>query len=147
MKNMKLAALALSLVGILSAGNALAVDSTQVDVSATVAGTCNFNATNYAMAFGTINSTDTGAKTATAAVQFTCTNNTVYSINDVSGANSMTHDTLAESLAYDVAAYTLTDTADGALTTVNLVGTITQTDYQAASAGLYEDALTLNILP
>jgi len=145
MKKMKLAVLAL--VGVLAAGNAMAAGSTDVEVSATVLGTCAFGATSYPMAFGSFNGTDTGPKTATANVQFTCTNNTVYTLDDVSGAQAMTHETLAETLAYNIAAYTLSDTADGTLTTVAIVGTIAQAAYQAASAGLYEDTLTININP
>lgn len=146
MKKLKLAALALSLVGILTAGNALALDSAQVNVSATVAGSCSFDALSYNMAFGTINVTDTGVKTATAPVKFTCTNNTTYTIDNVAGARTMTGPA-AETLAYTIAAYTTTATADGSLTAVNLDGSIAQAAYQAASAGLYTETLTLNITP
>jgi hypothetical protein len=146
MKKMKLAGMVLALVGIFSAGNVLAAGSTQVDVSATVLGTCSFNAANYPMSFGNISVTDTGPQTATANVQFTCTNNTTYTIDNVAGARQMSGPA-AEPLAYTIAAYTTTAVANGALTTVALNGTIDEAAYQAASAGTYTETLTLNINP
>lgn len=145
-KMMKLAVLALALVGIFSAGNAIASDSTQVNVSATVLGSCSFDAASYDMDFGSINVTDTGVKSATANVQFTCTNNTTYALGDFSGTRNMVGPA-SENLAYTIAAYTTGAVADGTLTTVPLVGSIAQTDYQGASAGTYTETLTLNITP
>jgi len=145
-KMMKLAVLALALVGIFSAENVLAADSTQVNVSATVIGSCSFAAPSYDMNFGSINVTDTGVKTATANVQFTCTNNTTYALDDFSGARNLVGPA-SENLAYNIAAYTTGAIADGTLTTVPLVGSIAQADYQAASAGLYTETLTLSINP
>lgn len=146
MKNLKLAVLAITLIGIFGAGNALASDSTTVNVSATVTGSCSFDAASYDMAFGSIAVTDTGVKSATANVKFTCTNNTTYALTDYAGGRNMVGPA-SENLAYTIAAYTTTAVADGALTTVPLVGTIAQAAYQAASAGTYTETLVLNITP
>jgi hypothetical protein len=146
MKKMKLAALSLSLFGVLAAGNTLAADSTQVNVSATVAGTCSFGAPTYDMDFGSFSVTDTGAKPASATLEFTCTNNTPYSIDDVAGARNLTGPG-GETLAYSIAAYTTSGTANGGLQSVTLNGTIAQAAYQAASAGTYTETLTININP
>ena len=103
MKSLKLVVVAMSLVGIFGVGNAMAVDSTTVNVSATVVGSCAFAAASYDMAFGSFAVTDTGNKTATANVQFTCTNNTSYTLDDFSIAPRNMVGPASENLAYTIA--------------------------------------------
>lgn len=144
MKKMKLAALALSLVGILAAGNAFAADTATVDVSATVLGSCSFNVANPVMAFGNIDPTSGATYPATADLNFTCTNGTAYTLDDVSGTNKP----FAQAgLTFDVAGYTLNGSGTGAAQTVTLNGSIAPAQYASATAGSYTQTLTVNINP
>lgn len=144
MKRMKLAALTLSLVGILTAGNALAADTATVDVSATVLGTCNFATANPTMVFGDIDPTSGLTYSATANLIFTCTNGSAYTLSDVA-APSIAFDQAG--LSYSVAAYALGGAGTGIAQTVPLIGSITPAQYASATAGSYTDTLTVNILP
>lgn len=145
MKKMKLAALALSLVGILAAGNATAADTATVDVSATILATCSFDTTSYTMAFGNIDPTDTGDKTASVNLALTCTNGTAWTLDDVSGAQTLTSG--SGPLAYSIDAYTLSGTGTGATQNVLVTGRITEANYEVAAADVYADSRTINVNP
>ncbi len=145
MKKHAMALTVLVLAGVLPAGNALAAGSTDLNVSATVVGTCSFSAASYSMEFGSISVTDTGPKTAEATLQFTCTNNTSYTITNIAGARELTGP--VGPLAYTIAPYVNQAVANGAQQSVTLTGTIAQVAYQGAAAGTYSETVTLEINP
>ena len=147
MKKTAMATLVLALAGALLAGNALAAGSTDLTVSATVVGTCSFGAATYAMNFDAISVSDTGPQTATTNLQFTCTNNTPYTIDDISGPRNLSQSGQTD-LPYSIAAYTTSaTTTSGSAQTLTLTGTIAEADYQAAAAGTYTETVTINITP
>lgn len=148
MKRMKLAALALSLVGILTAGNALAVDTATITVSANVLGTCSFDTAAYTMAFGAIDPLMAADATQTAALAFTCTNGSNWALDDVSGARSMAG-AGANTLAYSIDAYAanLTGTGTGLTQNVAVTARITQAQAGVALVDTYNDTVTINLNP
>lgn len=148
MKRFSLLSALICLTGLIFAGTALAAGTATVNVSATVLGTCSFDTTSYTMNFGSINTTDTGAKTATATLAFTCSNGTPWTLDDVSAvSHNLTGGVTGSSLAYSIGAYTTSGTGTGATQNVTLTGTIAQAAYSVAAADAYTDSLTININP
>jgi hypothetical protein len=147
MKRFKLMALALVLFAatatpVLSAGTAT------VNVTATVLGSCSFDTTTYSMAFGAIDPlTDTGDRTATITLAFTCSNGTPFSLGDVSGAQTLAGAVAGGSLAYSVNNYLLTGTGTGVTQNLAITARIAETDYTLAAADNYTDTLTIDINP
>jgi hypothetical protein len=146
MKKMKLAALALSLAGILAAGNALALDTATISVSANVLGTCTFDTASYTMAFGAIDPLMAIDTTKDVNLAFTCTNGTNWALDDVSGSQTMTGSG-ANTLAYSIDSYSQAGTGTGATQNVAITGRITSLQAQAAAVDTYSDSLTLNLNP
>jgi hypothetical protein len=146
MKKMKLAALALSLAGILAAGNALALDTATISVSANVLGTCTFDTASYTMAFGAIDPLTAIDATKDVNLAFTCTNGTNWALDDVSGSQTMTGSG-ANTLAYSIDSYSQTGTGTGTTQNVAITGRITSLQAQAAAVDTYSDSLTLNLNP
>jgi len=145
-KMMKLALLAL--VGVLAAGNAMAVDTATVDVSATVLGTCAFNTSTYNMAFGDIDPAIAGDKTASVTLDFTCSNGTTWTLTDASLLSpSMTGAFTATSMAYSIDGYTTSGLGTGNPQTVTVTGRIADGIFQAAAADVYTDSFTIDINP
>ena len=145
MKNIKLAALAIALVGTFGAGNALAADTATLDVTANVVAACQFK-TGGLLEFGTLDSltpTDTGPVAATTNPTFKCTKGAVYTITDNSAAKPLSNgtDTIVYTLAYTPPA------ADGTIQTLAITGSILATAYDGVSAGAYAATVTLSINP
>ena len=148
MKKIKVVGLVIGLIGILGVGNVMAADTASVDVSATVLGTCSFDETNYAMAFGDINPADTNEKTATANVTFTCSNGTDYTLSNISGTNTLDATQSTDTLAFSIDSYTLNGTGSGTTgNSLTLTGRIAAIDYQNAPADIYTKSLTISINP
>jgi len=154
MRSLKLTVLALSLIGIFGAGNTLAADTATINASATVLGTCTFDVATYDLAFGVIDQTTLGAAdvTATANLEFTCSNGTVWTLDDETlsavGAKSMSGAVTAGSLAYQIDDdYTFTGTGTGLTQTVTVAGTILNADAAGAAADVYTDSFTIDINP
>lgn len=145
MKTMKLAALAISLVGVLTAGNALAASAADLNVTATVDEVCNFSAASYDMAFGTIDPTDGAPNPGAATLTYTCTNGTTFTLTDLSGEHTFA--TGPGTLKYSIAAHATSTVGTGAAQTLNLVGSISSAQKATADAGLYEDTLVINLNP
>ena len=143
---MKKVVLLLSLVGILAAGNALALDTASITVTANVLGTCTFDTTAYTMAFGPIDPVATADATATATLAFTCTNGSGWQLDDISGAQSMAGSG-ANTLAYSVDAYGTIGIGTGITQNVTLTGRVTPAQAQAAVVDSYTDTLTINLNP
>lgn len=146
MKHLRLAILALGLISILSADNAIAADTATIDVTAEVLGTCSFDTTAYTMDFGQIDPTGTGDVTATVDLAFTCTNGSGWTLQDVSGIQTM-DDGGTNTLDYSIDAYTQAGTGSGATQSVTVTGRIADADYGTAVAANYSDTLTIDINP
>jgi hypothetical protein len=162
MKSLKLAVLAISLVGVLGVGvfgvgNAMAANSTNLTVSATVDPVCSISGVAPTMAFSNIDPTSTTVTdTASASVSFTCTNGTNWSVTDILGDRYFTTTKPASatdtSLGFTIALDTtvsplLTGTGTGALQTVKFDGTITPTQKENAPTGEYTEIIVVNITP
>lgn len=147
MKSIKLALLAIVLVGLFGVGNVFAAATATIDVSATVLGTCSFDTTSYTMAFGDIDPASSGDVTQTVDLIFTCSNGTTYTLDDISGPQSMTGTVPPGSLAYSIDGYNLSELGTGSSQTLTITGRIADTDYQVAAADVYTDTLTIDINP
>ncbi len=147
MKKMKLAALTLSLVGVLAAGNALALDTATINVSATVLGTCAFDTTSYNMAFGEIDPAGSGDKTASVNLAFTCSNGTTWTLDDEANAKTMAGAFTGSNMAYSIDGYTLSGLGNGLTQNVTVTGRIADGVYQVAAADVYSDSFTIDINP
>lgn len=144
-KMMKLALLAL--VGVLAAGNAMAVDTATVDVSATVLGTCAFDTSTYNMAFGDIDPATSGDKTASVDLAITCSNGTTWTLDNEIGAKTMTGGFTGTSMTYSIDPYALSGVGTGTTQNVTVIGRIADTAYQVAAADSYADSFTIDINP
>jgi spore coat protein U-like protein len=143
-----------------TAGSALASGTTQLNVSATVVGTCKFSAAGTSLSFGTLPFDASGnalGATATASPTFWCTRNASYSITDDSGLNKLSPGnprlksaTLGtpEYIAYTLAYTPATGAGNGPGTPIilNVTGTI-GTTYGSNSPDTYNDTVTLSITP
>jgi len=147
MKKLILAALAICFVTILTAGNVLASDTADINVSATVLGTCSFDAGSFDLAFGNIDPASLVDATASVDVDFTCSNGTDWTLDDLSGTHTMTGAATADTLDYSIAAHATTGTGTGSTQTVTLNGTVLVADFSAASSDVYSQTLNININP
>ena len=135
-------------------GAAWAADTTTVDVSANVIGTCRFNNTGAItfvldpLAGGDVPGTITQP-------QFWCTRNASYTITDDLGAHEsglvfrMQHATIpTEFIPYSFT-YTATGTGNGQGSPIlmNIASVVQGASYTSAAAGDYSDTVTLTINP
>jgi hypothetical protein len=126
----------------------LAVDTATINVSATVLGTCAFDAAGvYAMAFGDIDPAATGDKTASVNLAFTCSNGTTWTLDNEIGNKSMSGGFTGTPMAYSIDAYTLSGLGSGNTQTVTVTGRIADTAYSVAAADVYTDSFTIDINP
>lgn len=144
---MKKLAVLLSLAATLATGNALALDTATIDVSATVLGTCTFAAGPYAMAFGNIDPLTAANTDATATLSFTCTNGSNWALQNLTGAYTMAGSVAGNTLDYAVLAHTTAGTGTGLAQTVALTGRVTPAQAQAAAADTYTGTLTIDLWP
>ena len=149
----------LGLVGALCAasllGNtsALAADTANVAVSATVVGTCKFTSGGSA-AFVLDPSIGGNVSGTVTQPVFWCTKGATYSITDNDGANKsgviqrMKHSALAEYIPYSFT-YTAAGAGTGPATpiTMDIASSVVASDYLNASAGSYADTVILSITP
>ncbi len=148
---------------ILTAGSAMAADSTDVDVTANVQGNCRFtNAGNGTLDFGTLDPTAAVDVTGVSitGVTYRCTLNASVSIDDGDGLNDgaeglghhmwYNDGTTDYYIPYSITGLPLSGTGVGGSTDVTLSGVtggVLATDYQDEPAGSYVDTLTLDISP
>ena len=146
-----MAALAALVLG--AAGNALATDTAQVTVSATVLATCGFNSGGV-LAFGNLDPGTGLDVTVPATTQpvFVCSNGVNYTITDDDGVNesgvnaNRMIDGSGNFLPYSIS-YTATGVASGNPTSMNISGTVLYANYGGAVAGVYGDTVTVTINP
>jgi spore coat protein U-like protein len=134
------------------AGTAMAADTAQVNVSATVTGVCKF------VAGGTISytldpSVGTNVNGTVSQPTFWCTKGSSYAITDDNGVNKTgttyrVKDSGTDYIPYSFT-YTSTGSGQGKSTTLsmNIASAIQGTDYINAPAGSYSDTVTLSINP
>lgn len=147
MKNLKLAALAITLVGLFGTGNALAADTATLDVTATVIETCRFDSNGGALDFGNIDAL-AAADVLNVAPDvnpfFTCSAGTVYAITDDSAVQPLDNGT--DTIAYTLS-YTAGGTATGASQELAVLGNLPGANYAGLSAGTYNATVTFTINP
>ena len=156
MKSKILAAAAISCALVPMASLAASTTHT-VSVSATVNGTCRFEAAGpTALSFGTLDqSLATNATATTANIGYRCTTGTAASVTKASpndsAANAHNLKDGANSIPYTAtltgATQTGTGHATGQTKNMTVSGTILNADYVNAAAGSYADTLTLTIAP
>lgn len=149
----KLIVVVMAIAIIAMAGVAMAGDTANVTVNATVVGNCKFNSGGTVVftldpaAVGDVN----GIVLQPA---FWCTRNATYGITDDNGMHEsgvihrMLHATLTEYIPYSFT-YTSTGTGTGKTSpiTMDIASTIVNADYINASAGSYADTVVLSITP
>ncbi len=148
MKQMKLFAAVTCLAGLLFAGNALAADTANLTVTATVDATCKI--TGGTLDFGTLDPTSGNPATVTnaTAAQVTCTNGTSYTITDNGGLNGtyLLDDGSSNQIQYSLT-YTGTGLGNGNAQDVSIKGDIAFAAYQTKPAGTYTDTVVLSVNP
>lgn len=156
----------LSIIAILVTGLtsslAMAIDTANLAVSATVAGKCKF-ATVGGLTFGTssspgvsIDPSDAGNATGTASVTYRCTSGTAAtSLGMNNGANFSGTRRVAVAPAGPFMGYSLVSAGftqtgagfGGAVLTATVTGTIPEATHQVAAAGVYTDTVSITINP
>lgn len=147
MKKLKLTALAITLIGIFGAGNAMAADTATLNVTANVIATCQFDSNGGTLAFGNIdalNPADVLNVTPDVNPFFTCSAGTNYTITDDSAANLLDNGT--DTIAYALS-YTNSGVATGASQELAITGDLLGADYAGKSAGAYTALVTFTINP
>ena len=140
---------------VMAAGTAMAATTT-VDVSATVQGTCAFAGTGT-LAFGVLPTDGSGASVSTS-IDFTCSNGTPYTITDDDGVNELVangnrmQSTSLGSPEYIPYTMTYTPTngtgsGPGTPITLTIDGVVANGAYSTNSPDVYQDTVTLTILP
>lgn len=138
-------------------GATMAADLLQINVKATVQGTCQFNTVGTTVSF-TLDPASTADATGTVAnpPQFWCTKGTVYTITDNGGMQpngvpyEMKHSTLGEIIPYTFSyADDGTGTGTGKSGAINITinSTVANSAFVDASVGEYNDWVNLTINP
>lgn len=143
-------------LAVLVAGGAAWADTTTVNVTGNVTGTCKF-ASGGSIAFALDPSSASDATGVVVQPTFWCTKGASYTITDDFGVNEavsnaaprrMKHATLAEYIPYGFT-YAATGTGAGKTpaTSMNIAATVTNANFANASSGSYADTVTLTISP
>jgi|FaiFalFF_MnMetaG_3_1042247.scaffolds.fasta_scaffold18103_2 spore coat protein U-like protein len=158
-----------ALQGLISTPQGLAGDNATVNVLANVVGNCKFTTASATLNFGNLDPAVGGDVNATTTLTFWCTKRATYTITDNDGSNSsgtqqrMKHASLTEYIPYNFCykstgpaptpctTDTTSDTGTGAgktsPITLNISGTVLESNYIDASAGSYSDTVTMTINP
>lgn len=139
-------------------GAAFGAGTNTVTVSATVLGTCAFNAAASALAFGNLDPSLVTDASAATSVTFWCTKNAAYSVTDDDGlyetginANRMISATVVptEYIPYTMSYNPSAGTGAGFASpiTLNISGTVLNADYIGASADTFSDTVTITVNP
>ncbi|MBE0574310.1 MAG: spore coat protein U domain-containing protein [Desulfuromonadales bacterium] len=146
MKSLKLAVVAISLIGIFGVGNAMAADTATITVTAAVVESCSFNTTTATLNFGDLDTLVGGEVTPAvpASIKYICTAGTTYTIeNDVTDLLKNGTSSIIYSLDY-----TPVDggTSNGTEQTLSVSGKILDGAYDTATAGAYTADAYLSFL-
>lgn len=152
MKKLIVVLIAISIIAM--SGVAMAGDTATLTVSASVTGTCKFNA-GATLDFGSLDPSSTADATAQVKPTYWCTKGTTATgvtagqgLN-YSSSNRMAGGTPADFIPYSLSLTGGTQTGAGKGTplTLTIDGTITNANYINASAGSYTDSVVLTITP
>lgn len=150
MKQMKLAVLAIALVGIFGAGNVLAADTATITVTADVQSSCVFDTTAATLAFGTIDPVANVFKeTNIATINYTCVAGSTFTVVDVeNGTYELINlddgvTTIGYDLLYDSDPLSGGE-SDGAQGNFTIKAELAAGSYGGATVGNYEDIVTLS---
>ena len=145
---------------LLTSGAALAGNTNTLKVTASITGTCNFDAANNTggnatLAFGTLDQTSTAPATATqTSLDYWCTNGTTATSLSADNGLYFSGSRRLNNGGTGYIPYTLTVTDPGGAgtgksnpITVTFDGDIANADYIDAPAGTYSDTVTLTITP
>jgi spore coat protein U-like protein len=130
-------------------GTAMASDTADLDVTATVIEACTM--TGGTLAFGNLDPTNAVEKTANSTgVKVTCTNGTSYTLTGDNGDNADGAQKQLTNGTSDIP-YSVTipgsGTGTGSAVTVTIGGTIAANSYTAATEGSYTDTIELTVNP
>lgn len=146
---------ALCAASVFGSTSALAADTANVAVSASVTGTCKFNS-GGSIAFTLDPTSATAASGTVVSPAFWCTKGTSYTVTDNTGANAsagvrrMKNTVIATEFIPYSFAYTATGTGTGKSTPITLTlgsASVANVDFINASAGSYADTVVLSITP
>jgi spore coat protein U-like protein len=132
-------------------GSAMAASTATLAVSATVANACSV--TGGTLSFGALNTLTAPLASGTSAgVTVTCTKSDPYTVAVDKGANFVgAQANLKNAGNSDVIPYSLTvpgvSAGTGAAQTVAITGSIAAGSYTTASAGTYNDTVTITVTP
>jgi spore coat protein U-like protein len=154
-KMKKLLAITVAAAILAMAGAALAADSNNLTVQASVLGTCKFVSSTSTLDFGSLDpsvGTNVNGSTTTT---FWCTKGVTSDVITAGNGNNYAGGKrqMIDSVSSDVIPYTLTLTPAGVNAgptsprTLTIGGQVLGTDYTAKSAGSYSDTVVLNITP
>lgn len=151
---LSLAMIALCAAGVIGSTGALAADTANVAVSATVTGNCKFNS-GGTVAFTLDPASTSNATGSVTQPEFYCTKGTSYSITDndglyvSTGVQRMRHATVTTEFIPYSFTYTAngTGTGKGTPISMNIASTVANADFINASAGVYADTVVLSINP
>jgi spore coat protein U-like protein len=136
------------------AANAIAADSTTLQVTATVVGNCKITGT-APVAFGNLDPANGAAVNASGSVTFWCTKGAGWTLSSNLGTNAsgaqmrMKGPGAADYIPYGLTLASTTGTGAGVATTVtvNANGTIAAGAFANATIGAYSDTVTVSITP
>jgi spore coat protein U-like protein len=148
MKSLKLAVLAISLVGILGVGNVMAASSFDVTVNASVSDSCKV-ITSGVLDFPALDPINDGATTAaavTTAPVIACTNSASFTLAADATEAFLLDDGAGNTFAYSMTVPPATFTGTGLNQTITGFGaSVNLTDYEMMPAGSYSDVVTIDI--
>jgi len=143
-------------VGVFLGAPSFAVGTGQVNINATVVGTCKFTATGGSTTISvTLDPSINSDVTGTGSLQFWCTKGASYEVTDNGGLHkSGTQQRVYNSSANEYIPYSFSytptsETGSGPTSpiTLNVSATFQYNDYKDASAGTYTDTVTITVTP
>jgi spore coat protein U-like protein len=144
-------------VGVFLGAPSFAAGTGQVDINATVVGTCKFTATGGSTTISVTLDPSSGSDvTRNGSLQFWCTKGASYNVTDDDGQyesgpnqNRVYNSSTDEYIPYSFSYTPTSGIGGGPSTSITLDVTVTfqYTDYKDASAGTYTDTVTITVTP
>ncbi len=136
---------------------AFAADTGQVQINATVLGTCKFTTGGGSTTINvTLDPSVGGPVTGTGSLTFWCTKNSSFSVSDDDGLyesgsdqNKVYNSAANEYIPYTFSYSPTSGTGNGPMNpiTLDVSASFAESDYQNASAGTYTDTVTITVSP
>jgi spore coat protein U-like protein len=142
-------------VGVFLGAPSFARDTGQVDIDATVAGTCKFTATGGSTTINVTLDPSSGSDvTGSGSLQFWCTKGASYTVSDDDGLhetgldqNRVSNGTEYIPYSFNYSPTSGTGNGPSSPITLNVSATFAYSDYSGASAGTYTDTVTITVSP